>query len=109
MVEKKAFTAAPTPMVDCAEIEATAWPMKYARGMTEKSDSRKMKKELVRAFLTSRAWRRTKKSNMTNATMLRRLNRIMFVPSMVYFQYLHPVARYVHNKIVEGVDSGPLV
>lgn len=34
-VEKKALIAAPRPIEDCAEMDATAWPMKYASGMIE--------------------------------------------------------------------------
>lgn len=34
-VEKNALITAPTPIDSWAEIDATAWPMKYASGMIE--------------------------------------------------------------------------
>ena len=47
IVEKKALITAPTPIDDCAEIDATAWPMKYANGMIENNDKQKIKLDSV--------------------------------------------------------------
>jgi hypothetical protein len=42
MEPKVAFMTAPIPMDDCAEMEATAMPMKYESGMTLSNESKKI-------------------------------------------------------------------
>ena len=102
MVEKKALTAAPMPIEDCADIEATACPMKYASGMIDRSAMGKRNAGLVIQDSIPSALLRMRASKMTKTTTARKLIKKIFVPSTVYFQYFMPTARYVQIRIEDG-------
>lgn len=76
--------AAPIPMDDCAEIDATAIPIKYANGTILASANVKMNAGLTIQYLWCNNGARKNSSAMVKKTTKTRLKRKMFVPSMVY-------------------------
>lgn len=108
-VANKALMAAPRPIEDCAEMDATACPIKYANGMMDSRAAVKRNAGDVIRFSRCRMRCSTSQSKMTNMTTASRLMRKMLVPSTVYFQYFEPTARYVQSRIDESGASSARV
>lgn len=75
-----ALITAPRPILDCAEMELTAIPIKYDRGMTEPRPSMNTKEALVNQAFGNRSWR-TFSSKITKKATGSKLMKMMLIPS----------------------------
>jgi hypothetical protein len=81
MDPKVALITAPMPKDDWAEIDETAMPMKYDRGITDASPNEKMTSGEVRIVPWPRTRVKTYSSKMVKRTTGIKLMKMMLVPS----------------------------
>src|SRR5262249_46369189 len=84
ILPKVALITAPMPTDDCALIDATAMPMKYARGMTEARHRGKITCGWTSGDLWSVSGATTNARNRTRNTTDSKLKMMMLMPSYVY-------------------------